>query len=359
MKSISIFLKVLAQSFVLSLDELRASKLRSFLSLLGVSIGVLCIVSIRTAVGSLEINIQKSIESFGNNVLYIQKWPWIWSENYPWWRYVNRPGSNPREMKMLKQRLVNAEAVAIMYSLNGKKISADSRVANGVTLQGVSYDYNKIKSLEFKQGRYFTAAEELSSSPVAIIGYNVAETLFPGFSELTGREISVEGVRLSIIGVLKKEGNDILGFSADNDVVVPYGVLNKFINLNSRENDPLLAVLPKKGVKPREMKLEIAGAMRAIRRIPPDREDNFSVNQVSVFSEGIKSIFYVINVAGFLIGIFSIVVGGFGIANIMFVSVKERTYIIGIKKAIGAKQLYILLEFLLEAILLCVLGGIF
>lgn len=358
MKNILILWKVFTQSLRLSFEELRAAKLRSFLSLMGITIGILCIVSIRTAVNSMELNIRNSIESIGNNVLYIQKWPWIWSENYPWWRYVNRPSMNPREMQFLKERLKNADAVSIMYSLDGKSALAQGRTAKGISLEGVSYDYDKVKSLEFTQGRYFTAGEVLSSSPVAIIGNQVAETLFPGFSQIEGREIRVDGIKVTVIGVLKKEGNDILGFSADNDVIVPYGILSNFININNSDNDPLVAVLPKTGVKVSDLKYEIKGVMRSIRRLPPNIDDNFAVNQVSVFSEGIKSIFAVINLAGFIIGFFSVIVGGFGIANIMFVSVKERTYIIGIKKAIGAKQIYILLEFLLEAILLCLIGGI-
>lgn len=358
MKNILILWKVFTQSLRISFEELRAAKLRSFLSLTGITIGILCIVSIRTAVNSMELNIRNSIESIGNDVLYIQKWPWIWSENYPWWRYMNRPTSNPREMQFLKERLKSAQAVAIIYSLSGKNVTAEGQTAKGTALKGVSFDYDKIKSLEFTQGRYFTVGEILSASPVVIIGSNVAETLFPNFSNIEGREIRIEGEKATIIGVLKKEGNDMLGFSADNDVIAPYGMLNSFISLNNDENDPLIAVLPKPGVKVSNLKYEIKGVMRSIRRLPPNTDDNFAVNQVSVFSEGIKSIFSVINIAGFIIGFFAVIVGGFGIANIMFVSVKERTYIIGIKKAIGAKQIYILLEFLLEAILLCLIGGI-
>ncbi len=358
MKSLLILWKVFTQSLRLSFEELRAAKLRSFLSLMGITIGILCIVSIRTAVNSMEMNIRNSIESIGNNVLYIQKWPWIWSDNYPWWRYVNRPSVNPREMQFLKERLKNASAVSIQYTVGGKSIMAGERTASGVSFEGVSYDYDKVKSLEFVQGRYFTAGEILSGAPVAIVGNEVAETLFPGFAQVVGREVRLEGIKVTIIGVLKKEGNDILGFSADNNAIVPYGILSNFISLNNSENDPLIAVLPKPGIKVADLKYEIKGTMRSIRRLPPNIDDNFSVNQVSVFSEGIKSIFAVINLAGFIIGFFSVIVGGFGIANIMFVSVKERTYIIGIKKAIGAKQLYILLEFLLEAILLCVIGGV-
>ncbi len=358
MKSFPVFFKVIAQSFVLSFEEIKASKLRSFLSLLGISIGVLCIVSVRTAINSLERNILDSFSSFGNEVLYVQKWPWIWSDSYPWWRYFNRPSANPREMQMLKDKLRGAEACAIVYFAGGKDLSASGRTAESITVVGTSYDYNLIKNMDFFQGRYFTQQEINSSAPVALIGANVADALFPGFTDIEGREMKIQGTKVTVIGVLKREGDDIFGFTLDNNVVVPYGVVGNFLNLYSGENDPLLAVTPRKGNTVDELKFEVRGAMRSIRRLAPNKDDNFAVNQVSVFSEGIKSIFGIVNIAGLIIGFFSVIVGGFGIANIMFVSAKERTYIIGIKKAIGAKQVYILLEFLLEAVLLCVLGGL-
>jgi len=358
MQSVLILFKVFTQSLRLSFEEIKASRLRSFLSLLGISIGVLCIVSVRTAVNSLEKNIQDSLASFGNEVLYVQKWPWIWSDTYPWWRYFNRPSANPREMLQLKDRLNGADACAIIYYAGGKNVSVGEKVAEQTTIVGASFDYDKIKNMDFSQGRYFTQQEITGSSPVALIGSNVAELLFPGFTEIEGRQIKIEGTKVTIIGLLKKEGDDIFGFTLDNNVVVPYGVVGNFLNLYNGENDPLLAITPKKGNTVDELKFEVRGAMRSIRRLSPNIDDDFAVNQVSVFSEGIKSLFGIVNIAGLIIGLFAVIVGGFGIANIMFVSVKERTYIIGIKKAIGAKQIYILLEFLLEAIVLCVLGGI-
>jgi putative ABC transport system permease protein len=354
----AILLKIFWQSLVLSFAEIRAAKLRSFLSLLGITIGILCIISVRTAVSSLEMNIQSSLASFGNNILYVQKWPWIFGEDYPWWKFLNRPFANRRELEQLQQKLKGADATCIMFFAGNTNVIAGQNVAEHTQILGASYEYNRIKEMEFTQGRYFTTGESNNAQAVALIGATVAETLFPGKSVIEGEEIKINGVKLTVIGVLKKEGSDLFGFTLDNNVIVPYSFMTMFVNMNGLDNDPLIAVTPQKNVPIEELKYEIKGAMRSIRRLSPFQEDNFAVNNVSVFAEGLSSIMTFLDVAGYIIGGFSLLVGGFGIANIMFVAVKERTYIIGIKKAIGAKKIYILLEFLLEAVVLCILGGI-
>lgn len=354
-----IFLKILSQSFVISFAEIRAAKLRSFLSLLGITIGILCIISVRTAVNSLEMNIQNSLSSFGNDILYVQKWPWIWADgsNYPWWKFFNRPSANRRELEQVQKNMKGAQASCLMFFAGNTTVVSSGQSAEGVSVVGATYDYNRIKEMEFTQGRYFTPSESNNAQAVALIGANVAETLFPNISQIEGKTIKINGVKVTLIGVLKKEGSDLFGFTLDNNVIVPFSFMSMFVNMNTG-NDPILAVIPKKGVPMDELRYELKGVMRSARRLSPHQEDNFAINQVSVFTEGIASVFAIINLAGLFIGGFSIFVGAFGIANIMFVAVKERTYIIGIKKAIGARKSYILLEFLLEAVVLCVLGGL-
>lgn len=351
---------IFKQSLLLSLAELRSAKLRAFLSLVGITIGILCIVSVRTAVNSLEMNIQNSFNTLGLDILYVQKWPLIWADerDYPWWKYVNRPIVTKRELEELQKNLKLADASCLMVFDYGENVIAGDRVAEKVTVAGVSYDYNRVKEMEFTAGRYFTPAESNSGYAVALLGANVAETLFSGRSNIEGEEVKVNGVRLKVAGVLKKEGDDLFGFTLDNNIIVPYAFLSSLINVNGFDRDPLIAVVPKPGIPIEELKYEIKGMMRSARRLSPDEEDNFAVNQITVVTEGIKSIFSVVDVAGIMIGLLSIVVGAFGIANIMFVAVKERTYIIGIKKAIGAQKAYILLEFLLESVVLCLIGGV-
>lgn len=353
-----IIFKIFTQSLQLSFEELRSSKLRSFLSLTGITIGILCVISVRTAVNSLEKNIKDSFDTFGGDILYVQKWPIIFSDDYPWWRFYNRPQCTQKEMEMVRDKLKLAEATALVSFNGGKTVKYEDRVAEKITLTGATYQYDHIKDMEFSQGRYFTQTEADNPTYVCIIGSDIAESLFDGRTQIIGENIRLEGIQLKVIGVFKKEGNNLIGWTLDDMVMVPYSVLSTFINTNGGgDGDPLMAVRPKPGIPVDELKYEVKGVMRSVRRLSPQKEDNFAINQMSLITDQISALFVFVNIAGMFIGGFSILVGGFGIANIMFVSVKERTNIIGIKKALGAKQIYILLEFLLEAIMLCMIGG--
>lgn len=353
-----IIFKIFSQSLRLSFEELRSSKLRSFLSLTGITIGILCVISVRTAVNSLEKNIKDSFDTFGGDILYVQKWPIIFSDDYPWWRFYNRPQCTQKEMEQVSDKLKLAEATALVSFNGGKTAKYEDRVAEKVTLTGATYQYDHIKDMEFSQGRYFTQTEADNPTYICIIGSDIAESLFEGRTQIIGQDIRVQGIQLKVIGTFKKEGSNLIGWTLDNMIMIPYSVMSTFVNTNGGgDGDPLMAIRPKAGIPVEELKYEVKGVMRSVRRLSPQKEDNFAINQMSLITDQISSLFVFVNIAGMFIGGFSILVGGFGIANIMFVSVKERTNIIGIKKALGAKQVYILLEFLLEAIMLCMIGG--
>jgi putative ABC transport system permease protein len=356
---VPVLLKIILQSIRLSLEELRASKLRSFLSLTGITIGILCVISVRTAIGSLEQNIKQGFDTFGGDIIYVQKWPILFSNDYPWWRFFNRPMVNTKELAQLQDRLHTAEAAA-MVSFNSERAAKyQDKTVEKAALTGATFDYNRIKDMEFTQGRYFTREEADNPTHICILGASIADALFGIDGIADGKEIRVQGVKLRVVGVFKREGDNLIGWTLDNMVYVPYSILNVFINTNGDgEGDPLLAIKPKAGIPEEEVKYEVKGAMRAIRRLSPQEDDNFAINQMSAVTDQISSIFAIISLAGIFIGGFSILVGGFGIANIMFVSVKERTNIIGIKKALGARQSYILMEFLMEAVILCCIGGV-
>lgn len=322
-------------------------------------IGILCIISVFTATNSLEKNIKDSFDTFGGDILYVQKWPIIFTEDYPWWRFYNRPHVTQGEMQLMRDRLKLAEATALVSFNGGKTAKYEDQTAEKVTLTGATYEYNHIKDMDFTQGRYFTQTEADNATNVCILGAGIADALFEGKTQIEGQEIRVNGIRLKVIGVFKKEGDNLIGWTLDNMVMIPYPALAAFVDMSGPGGeDPLMAIRPKPGVPVDELTYEVKGAMRSIRRLPPTQDDNFAINQMSLITDKISSLFIFVNLAGVFIGLFSILVGGFGIANIMFVSVKERTNIIGIKKALGAKQVYILLEFLLEAVLLCVIGGL-
>lgn len=354
-----VLIKIFLQSLRLSIEELLSARLRSFLSLTGIMIGILCIISVFTATNSLEKNIKDSFDTFGGDILYVQKWPLIFTEDYPWWRFFNRPHVSQDDLRQAKERLKLADAVALVSFNGGKTAHYGDESIEKVTLTGATYEYDHIKDLEFSQGRYFTQNEADNPTYVCILGSSVAEALFGGRENVEGEYIRLDGIKLKVIGVFKKEGDNLIGWTLDNMVMVPYPVLSTFVDMSSPGGeDPLMAVRPLPGVSVDELTYEVKGVMRSIRRLSPTQEDNFAINQMSMITDKISSLFVFVNFAGFFIGMFSILVGGFGIANIMFVSVKERTNIIGIKKALGARQIYILLEFLLEAVLLCVIGGL-
>jgi putative ABC transport system permease protein len=352
-----ILLKLLKESVAGSVYELANNKLRTFLSVLGITIGIFCIITVFSAVDSLERNVRNSFRRLGENVIYVQRFPWTEDPKENQWKYLRRPKAEYHEFKELKEKLTTAEGVAIMLFVKGKTAKYESNVVEDLDIFAMSHDYDKIKDWNFEQGRYFSPSESQFGDNVVIIGANTAEELFPGQANIVGKEIKLLDRKATVIGVLKREGEDIVGFSDDNNVIAPYNYIKTIINMDGWM-EPLIALKAKEGVSSAQLKDEARSVLRSVRKLSPREEDNFALNEVSIIGNVITIVFGVINTAGLFIGIFSILVGGFGIANIMFVSVKERTHLIGIKKALGAKRFFILVEFLTEAVLLCVMGGI-
>ncbi len=352
-----IFLKLFRESFLFAYDALRQNKLRTLLSLLGVTIGIFTIIAVRSAVSTLKDNLQKSVNKLGSNSVYIEKWPWVGDENFPWWKYMQRPVSNLRDFKALQQRSQTADAISYEISVSNRKIKYKSNTIDGVTIYAATQDHNKTWNFDFQEGRYFTDIESRTGAAVSIIGAEVAENLFPNI-EPVGKQIKVMGKYVTIIGVFTKEGQDMLGLSNDKQVLIPLNFARSIVDVQNQNYNPSIVVKGKAGIPVDEVEGELKGLMRSIRSLGPGEDDNFSLNKVTLLSEQLDIMFAVLNTAGFFIGIFSILVGGFGIANIMFVSVKERTNIIGIQKSLGAKNYFIMLQFLIEAIILCLLGGL-
>jgi putative ABC transport system permease protein len=349
--------KILKESFLFAYNSVIVNKLRTFLSLLGITIGIFAIISVFTIVDSLEKNIRESIESLGNNVIYVQKWPWAMGGDYAWWKYMRRPVPNLNDFEEIKRRSIGAEAVAFTLS-SGVNVKYGNNFASNTGMWAVSEDFEKIRSFDIEEGRYLTSYEISAGRSVVVIGNEIATQLFPG-TDPVGKTIQIQNRKNTVIGVFKKEGKDnIGGGSLDNFVILPVNTVRAVIDIRSDRLNPMVMVKAKPNVTTDELIDELTGILRSVRRLKPAAEDNFALNQVSLISKGLDSIFVVINLAGWVIGGFSILVGGFGIANIMFVSVKERTNIIGIQKALGAKNYFILLQFLFESVLLALLGGI-
>ena len=341
----------------MALNALVINKLRTFLSLLGITIGIFAIISVFTAVDGLESNVKGSIESLGSNVVYVQKWPWEFGGDYPWWKYWQRPLPGYKEMEQLRKRSSLAEEMAFMASTGNQTIKHGSFSVENCDIILVSHTYAYINSFNISQGRYFTETESESGYPVAIIGSDVKNILFPN-EVAEDKFIKVRGRKLHVIGVFAREGESIIGDTHDNTVVVPVNYARKILDIRSDQMNPMIMVKAKAGISNKALMEELRGNMRSIRRLRPIEVDDFALNETKLLSTQVTSMFDFISMVGWIIGGFSILVGGFGIANIMFVSVKERTGIIGIQKSLGAKSYFILLQFLTESIFHCLIGGL-
>ena len=356
-------LRLTLESFRFAWDALKSNILRTVLSLLGVTVGIFSIIAVFTIVDSLEANIRSSLDFVGDKIIYVQKWPFAFGPDFAWWKYFNRPNPSPREFQQLRRQLgPNNKGVAIFAAKNGNTFKAGSNSVADCVLQGVSFDYRAVSNVPIKEGRYFTQQEMDGARPVAIIGATIAENLFPGSSAL-GQQFKARGQTFTVIAVLEKEGKKMLTISSnDANCLIPFPMFTKLFALSTvgfgggpaaslavkgRDEDPGLL----------DLEYEMRGVMRNIRGLKPRQDDDFALNRPEMIASAIGKFFGVIGLVGGVIGSFAILVGGFGIANIMFVSVRERTNIIGIQKSLGAKNFFILFQFLFEAVFLCLIGG--
>ena len=349
--------RLFKESITMALNSLASNKLRSFLSVLGISIGIFAIVIVFTLVDSLEKNIKSSVQSLGKNVVYVDKWEWVAGSNdYPWWKYVNRPSAQLIEIKDLKKQPINNLIDAISFTSNERSnLKADKNSVENVNVNGYTSDFSKIQALDITEGRFFNELEDNHGTAVAILGANVANGLFPGETKIEGNTFTAFSKQVKVIGVLKNQGDNIINIDFDDNIIVPI----KFLQYAAGKNDNTnLIIKAKDNISIDELTNELKGSMRSIRRLKPVQDDNFALNKISFLSDSISEFFGSVKIFGLIIGMFSLLVGGFGVANIMFVSVKERTSQIGIQKSLGAKNEFILLQFLTEAVVLSILGGI-
>lgn len=351
-----LYLKLLWESVLFAVNALVVNKLRTFLSLSGITIGIFAIISVFTMVDSLENKVRDSVASLGDNVIFVQKWPWSFGSDYPWWKYWQRPLPSFTEMEEIQRQGALAEYCAFSASVK-KTLTYENNSIENINVVCVSQDYNNVKTFELSAGRYFSDIESSGGKNIVIIGDVIASSLFNNLNPI-GKEIKMMGRKFQVVGVFKKEGESMIGETLDNQVIIPINYARNLLDISDESVNPFIMVKAKKEISNAQLKDELTGIMRSLRKLKPKAEDNFALNETSLISNGFDQLFSMINIAGGIIGIFSIIVGGFGIANIMFVSVKERTNIIGIQKSLGAKNSFILFQFLSEAIILCVIGGL-
>jgi len=357
MANFKIYIRLFKEGSSFALQALRVNRLRTLLSLLGVTIGIFLIISVFTLVDSLERSIRTSFETLGDDSIFIEKMPWgpeSGDEEYAWWKYMQRPQVTYSEMKKLKSRLNSAKHVTF-FSATQKSLKSGRNSAENVVVVAASEGYDSFISVDIDRGRNFTLSELESNRRICILGHDVAEMLF-GTEDAIGKTLKIGGYKATVVGTLEKEGASVIGNNRDEWTIIPVEFGRMLMNL--KESDTQIAIKPKDLISFEAMENEALMAMRGIRMLRPEEEKNFAMNKSSMLNQGIEQIFGFLNVAGFIIGGFSILVGGFSIANIMFVSVRERTNIIGIQKALGAKKSFILYQFLFESVTLCLIGGI-
>jgi putative ABC transport system permease protein len=351
--------RLILESFSFAFGSLRGNKLRTFLSLLGITIGIFAIISVFTVIDSLEGYIRNSLNSLGSNMVYIQKWPWAPPEGeseYPWWKYLNRPVPTIEEAEELARRSRTVENAVYFFGFN-RTVQFENSKAENTQVLATTHDLIDTWNLEIERGRYFTESESNSGAGLAILGNEIATRLFDQVNPV-GKVIKMQGRRFLVIGIYTKQGTDMFGTSMDKRVHIPVVYAMNMVDVRNRDQGQTINVKAKPDADRNEFVAELEGIMRSIHRLKPMEENDFAINEVSLISNRFDAFFKIFNFAGWIIGGFSILVGGFGIANIMFVSVKERTKIIGIQKAIGAKKYFILLQFIFEAVVLSLLGGI-
>ena len=352
-------LQLIQFSFIQAIQELKVNRLRTTLSLLGISIGIFCIIAVLTVLDSMERNIRKEVATLGSDVVYINRWPWMdEGGEYKWWDFLRRPSMGVKELKAVNG-LPHVQFATLCFSENNLTIKNNQNELSGVNVYAVMPYFENTQNLEILRGRYFSTTEIEAGTACGVLGDKLYNELFPSQLNPIGTYVFYHGKKIKIIGLLKKMGQSMSGFDFDNGMLVPYYVTSSMLDLKSLQYDPMLIVKASNEKSLEEMTYELTGVLRAVRKVKPTEANNFAINKLSQISDRLDTIFATINIVGFVIGGFSLIVGAFGIANIMFVTVKERTKMIGLKKAIGAPAATILMEFLTEAVILCLLGGLF
>lgn len=351
-----IYLRVLKESFNFAINALRNNKLRTFLSLLGVTIGIFSIIGVLAAVDSLKQEIKGSISSLDNSTIYLMRFS-FGPTDIPQWKREQFPDVTFEEYQFLNRSMPELKAASFTLNVAPETIKYQDKSISNVEIAPVTNDYYDIEELQVVKGRFYNEQESVAGASVIVIGDEIANSLF-GSDDPIGKKIRLYGRKITVIGVLKKEGAGIFGNSKDTMVILPVNLVRRIYGDNNKSSFPAIIIKPESSVDVPEFIAVLKQKLRTYRGLKPDEENNFFVNQLQGFTDFIDNITSTMSTIGGVIGMFSLLVGGFGIANIMFVSVKERTNLIGIQKALGAKKRFILFQFLFEAVILSIFGGL-
>lgn len=346
----------LLESVRIALAQILANKMRSLLTALGVIIGIVAVTLMGTAIRGIDAGVENSLSMLGNDILYVQKWPWGGVED--WWNYANRPNIRAEEAEPLN-RIIEATPnsellLAVPVVARGAPVKVGDTRLSSVFTVGSSSDYGQLSTVDYVEGRLFNEVEAAAGRAVCVLGFDVAESLFPGRSAM-GETVQINGQRYQVIGVLAKQGSFLGLFSFDNQAIIPLVAFKK--NFGTRRGAELRVKVRDKA-RLQEAKEELQGAMRRVRGQLPGERDNFTINEQQAFKQQLDPMKAIIAIVGLFITGLSLFVGAIGIMNITFVSVKERTREIGTRKALGARRRTILLQFLIESVSICAIGGV-
>jgi putative ABC transport system permease protein len=350
-----IYLRLLKESFGFAWSALRNNKLRTLLSLLGVTIGIFSIIAVLSAVDSLDRKIKKDLSTLDKNSIYLCKFS-FGPTDVPEWKRETFPQVKYDEYEMLNKSVNDIEAACYQLFVKRENLKFEEKTLSSISVIPTTYELEIIQKLEFQSGRFFNESESNSGDALIIIGHDIAKNFFENQNPI-GEKIRLYGRKFTVIGVLKKQGAGIFGEEDDTSVYVPVNFVRRLFGDNNDMITPAVLIKPVKGIDADAFKKEISQKLRSHRGIKTGEINNFFLNEFSGFTDMLDGLIGQMNLIGWIIAGFSLLVGGFGIANIMFVSVKERTNLIGIQKSLGAKNRFILLQFLFEAIVLCVIGG--
>jgi putative ABC transport system permease protein len=354
---LSRYFNIIFTSLKMALQEFRSNKLRTFLSLLGITFGIFCIISVLATISSMKTAVQNDIKTLGTNTVFIDKWEYRNDNDYPWWKYYKRPTPKYEELKQLKDRVPIIQNATYMTQ-DQSVFEYGNDMLNGTNYYGVTEDFAKIEHFNVGYGRYIQQTDFDQGANFLVIGYNVAEKIFGNPEVAIGKTVRLKGGKPAIvIGVIEKQGQSMLDmWQYDDCIIMPYKFLKQIIR--DEDAQPKIIVEGRENVSIPALKDELEGAMRSIHKLSPSQDDDYSLNDIESFSKFMDTIFSNINIGGWAIAALSLIVGMFGVANIMFVTVRERTAQIGLKKALGAKRGTIISEFLLESSFLCIIGGL-
>ncbi|HET6569277.1 MAG TPA: ABC transporter permease [Rhodothermales bacterium] len=343
------------ESLLIAWRTIRINKMRTVLTSLGIIIGITSVTAMATIINGIEHGLEHSLSELGTDVLYVEKWPWTGGPDFHWWDYINRPRITEDLAEPIAARSKYAVAVAPVAQTR-RNVKYKGETLTGISIEGSTASYERVHEVNVAEGRFYNALDDQKARNVAVIGATVAEKLFPLEAPLR-KTIRIDGHPFQVIGVMKKFGKGLFGDSSvDTQVKIPFNSFQRLFGTNWRSVSVQVKVGSEEQIAPALD--ELTGILRAARKLDAREEDDFVINEQRQLREQIAPVKFAIFGIGLFLTALALLVGGIGVMNIMFVSVKERTREIGIRKAIGARRRTILIQFLIEAIILCCIGGL-